>query len=40
VSEKAARDAVADSVPPSTIELNMKAFERGFRYGKKLLAKA
>ncbi len=39
VSEKAAREAVADSVPPNTIDLNMKAFERGFEYGKKLLAK-
>jgi 2-oxoglutarate ferredoxin oxidoreductase subunit gamma len=39
VSEGAAKDAVADSVPPSTIELNMKAFERGFAYGKELLAK-
>jgi len=40
VSEKAAREAVADSVPPNTVDLNMKAFERGFEYGKKLLAKA
>jgi 2-oxoglutarate ferredoxin oxidoreductase subunit gamma len=40
VSEKAAKEAVKDSVPPSTIELNMKAFERGFAYGKKLIAKA
>jgi 2-oxoglutarate ferredoxin oxidoreductase subunit gamma len=40
VSEKAARDAVADSVPPSTVELNLKAFQRGFDYGKQLLAKA
>jgi 2-oxoglutarate ferredoxin oxidoreductase subunit gamma len=40
VSEQAAKDAVKDSVPPSTVELNMKAFERGFAYGKKLLAKA
>ncbi len=40
VSEHAAREAVKDSVPPSTIDLNMKAFERGFQYGKKLLAKA
>jgi 2-oxoglutarate ferredoxin oxidoreductase subunit gamma len=30
---------VKDSVPPSTIELNMKAFDRGFAYGKELLAK-
>ena len=40
VSEKAAKEAVKDSVPPSTIDLNMKAFDRGFAYGKKLLAKA
>ncbi len=40
VSEKAARDAVADSVPPNTIDLNMKAFDRGFAYGTQLLAKA
>ncbi len=40
VSEKAAREAVADSVPPATVELNMKAFDRGFAYGKKLVATA
>ncbi len=40
VSEKAAREAVADSVPPNTIDLNMKAFDRGFAYGEQLLAKA
>jgi len=40
VSEKAAREAVADSVPPSTIDLNMKAFGRGYEYGKKLVAQA
>ncbi len=40
VSEKAAREAVADSVPPNTIDLNMKAFDRGYEYGKKLIAKA
>ncbi len=38
VSEQAAREAVKDSVPPATVELNMKAFERGFAYGKQLLA--
>ena len=38
VSEKAAKEAVKDSVPPATVELNMKAFDRGFEYGKKLLA--
>jgi 2-oxoglutarate ferredoxin oxidoreductase subunit gamma len=40
VSEQAAKEAVKDSVPPSTVDLNMKAFERGFAYGKKLVAKA
>jgi len=40
VSEEAAREAVKDSVPPATIELNMKAFQRGFDHGKKLVAKA
>jgi 2-oxoglutarate ferredoxin oxidoreductase subunit gamma len=40
VSEQAAREAVKDSVPPNTIDLNMKAFDRGFEYGKKLTAQA
>jgi len=40
VSEQAAREAVKDSVPPATIDLNMKAFEKGFAYGKALKAKA
>jgi len=39
VSEKAAKEAVADSVPPSTVDLNMKAFDKGFQYGKKLVEK-
>ena len=39
VSEKAAKEAVADSVPPNTIDLNMKAFDKGFQFGKKLLQK-
>jgi 2-oxoglutarate ferredoxin oxidoreductase subunit gamma len=30
---KAVRDAVADSVPASFRELNLKAFEKGFEYG-------
>ena len=38
LGEQAAREAVKDSVPPNTIDLNMKAFDRGFQYGKKLLA--
>jgi len=40
VSEEAAREAVKDSVPPATIDLNMKAFQRGFDHGKKLVANA
>jgi 2-oxoglutarate ferredoxin oxidoreductase subunit gamma len=39
VSEKAAKEAVSDSVPPNTIDLNMKAFDKGFQFGKKLLQK-
>jgi 2-oxoglutarate ferredoxin oxidoreductase subunit gamma len=39
ISEKAARESVADSVPPNTIDLNMKAFDKGFKHGKDLLAK-
>jgi 2-oxoglutarate ferredoxin oxidoreductase subunit gamma len=39
VSERAAREAVADTVPPSTVELNMKAFERGYQYGLELKAR-
>lgn len=38
VSEDAARKAVADSVPPNTIELNTKAFDKGLEYGKRLRA--
>jgi len=29
----AVREAVADSVPPSFRELNLKAFEKGLEYG-------
>jgi 2-oxoglutarate ferredoxin oxidoreductase subunit gamma len=36
----AVRKAVADSVPPSFRELNLKAFERGFEYGQKALTNA
>ena len=32
---EAVRKAVADSVPPSFRELNLKAFEKGFEYGSK-----
>lgn len=34
----AVRKAVADSVPPSFRELNLKAFENGYEYGNKELA--
>jgi len=30
---EAVRKAVADSVPPSFLDLNLKAFEKGFEYG-------
>jgi 2-oxoglutarate ferredoxin oxidoreductase subunit gamma len=38
VSYEAARKAVLDSVPKGTEELNLKAFEAGYAYGRKLLA--
>ena len=38
VSEDAARQAVADSVPPNTIDLNTRAFEKGLEFGKRLRA--
>ena len=33
LSADAVRKAVADSVPPSSRELNIKAFDKGFEYG-------
>jgi len=36
----AVRKAVADSVPPSFVELNVKAFDRGLEYGTKVLTAA
>ena len=36
----AVRKAVADSVPPSFVELNVKAFDRGLEYGTKVLTTA
>ena len=33
------RQAVADSVPPSFRELNLRAFDKGFEYGSQLLIK-
>jgi 2-oxoglutarate ferredoxin oxidoreductase subunit gamma len=38
VTTDALKQAVLDSVPPHTRELNVKAFEAGFEYGKKMLA--
>ncbi len=38
VGVEALKKAVLDSVPPHTRDLNVKAFEAGFDYGKKLLA--
>lgn len=40
LSADALRKAVADSVPPSFRELNLKAFEKGFEYGTTALASA
>lgn len=37
ISHDAARKAVETSVPPGTIELNMKAFETGYEYGAELV---
>jgi 2-oxoglutarate ferredoxin oxidoreductase subunit gamma len=37
---EAVRQAVADSVPPSFCELNIKAFDKGFEYGTKHLSAA
>ncbi|MBN1959487.1 MAG: 2-oxoacid:acceptor oxidoreductase family protein [Deltaproteobacteria bacterium] len=36
VDPQAIRKAVEDSVPKSTIDVNLKAFDRGFDYGKAL----
>lgn len=37
ISEKAAREAVKSSVPKGTEEMNLKAFTRGFEYGRSKL---
>ena len=37
VSHEAAHEAVATSVPPGTEQINLKAFETGYEYGKKLV---
>jgi 2-oxoglutarate ferredoxin oxidoreductase subunit gamma len=39
VDYEAAKKAVEASVPSQTIEVNLKAFNRGYDYGKELLAK-
>ena len=38
VSEEAVRNAIKDSVPKGTEDLNLKAFERGFEYERNLVA--
>lgn len=38
IGYEAVREAVKASVPPGTESINMKAFERGYKYGAKLLA--
>jgi 2-oxoglutarate ferredoxin oxidoreductase subunit gamma len=38
VGADAVRKAVEESVPPGTTDLNMKAFNRGYEWGEKLLA--
>ncbi|MCP4691022.1 MAG: pyruvate ferredoxin oxidoreductase [Desulfobacterales bacterium] len=35
VSREAMRHSISESVPPKTVEVNMKAFEYGFRAGQK-----
>jgi 2-oxoglutarate ferredoxin oxidoreductase subunit gamma len=37
ISEKAAREAIMSSVPKGTEEMNLKAFTRGFEYGRSKL---
>ena len=39
VSYDAMQKAIPDSVPEKAIDLNMKAFERGYNYGRELLEK-
>ncbi|MGD2039918.1 MAG: 2-oxoacid:acceptor oxidoreductase family protein, partial [Anaerolineae bacterium] len=40
VSKEAMRQSVADSVPPKTIEVNMKAFDAGYQHGLETLGQA
>ena len=37
LSPKAVRHSIIDSVPPGTETLNLRAFEKGFEYGSKLV---
>ena len=37
VSLESARQTVSDSVPPKTVEINLKAFERGWEYARATL---
>ena len=37
ISEDAYRKAIADCVPPKVVDLNIRAFEKGFAFGKELL---
>jgi len=39
LSPESVRRAIQDLVPPGTEEMNLKAFERGYKHGRKLLAK-
>ncbi len=39
VSYDAMKKAIPDSVPEKAIDLNMKAFDRGYEYGKEMLKK-
>jgi 2-oxoglutarate ferredoxin oxidoreductase subunit gamma len=38
VSREAMRQSVADSVPPKTIDINMRAFDTGYERGQQLAA--
>jgi|UniRef100_A0A7V3VTV6 2-oxoglutarate ferredoxin oxidoreductase subunit gamma len=40
VSYRAMKDAIPGSVPDKALPLNLKAFEEGYQYGKKLLSSA
>ena len=40
VSREAMRQSVADSVPPKTVEVNMKAFDRGYEQGRSIVGGA